>query len=392
MKQEYGVNYGKGEINKGDFSRIAKCFQKAEAGEDITVGFLGGSITQGARATTNETCYAYLVYDWFVKKFPKANVKYINAGIGGTTSQYGVARVQKHLLKYKPDFILTEFAVNDDNNAFFRETYEGLVRVILSDENIPALLLMNNVRYDDCTSAEDMHLQVAKHYDVPMVSMKTTILPEVLSGKIPNREITPDDLHPNDAGHELVAKVIRSYLDKIYEEGAICDSINSELPEPISQNGFEKSVMYQVDNSNPKLSGFEADLRQQDGILDIYKNGWTASKAGEKIVFEIEGSSVAVQYRKSVVQPAPIASVIVDGVLSSKKMLNANFDQDWGDCLFIDTIVCHTESKKHTVEIEITEAHEDDKVPFYLVSVIGSDGKAASDFFSGGSNLYIENK
>ncbi len=133
--------------------------------------------------------------------------------------------------------------------------------------------------------------------------------------------------------------------------------------------------MYQVNNSSPLLNGFEADYRQQDGILDIYKNGWTAFKNGDKISFEIEGSGIAIQYRKSVVQPAPIATVTIDGELSSKKMLNANFDEDWGDCLFIETVASHIENKKHKVEIEITEAHEDDKVPFYLVSVIGSNGK-----------------
>lgn len=385
----YNINYSNAEVNRGNYHRIKECFRKAELGESITVGFLGGSITQGARSSVPETCYAYLVYKWFVEKFPKCEVKYLNAGIGGTTSQYGVARVKKHLLQYKPDFILNEFAVNDDNNSFFRETYEGLVRVILSDENKPGLLLMNNVRYDDCTSAEDMHLQVAKHYSVPMVSMKSTILPEVKSGKIPNRDITPDDLHPNDAGHKLVADVIISYLEKIYSAE---DETDVVLESPLSLNAYEDSIMYQADNSDPVTNGFIKDIRKQEGILDIYKNGWIAEHTGDSISFEIYGTGVAVQYRKSVNQPAPIAEVIVDGDLSSKKMLNANFDQDWGDCLYIDTIVSHVDNNKHTVEIKITEAHEDDAVPFYLVSVIGSKGEKGEDSFEGGSNLFIEIK
>lgn len=394
----YNINYDNAEINRGCHDRIIECFKKANAGKEITVGFLGGSITQGACSTKPETCYAYLVYDWFVKKFPKAKVNYINAGIGGTTSQYGVARVKKHLLRYNPDFILAEFAVNDDNSDFFRETYEGLVRVILSDTNNTALLLMNNVRYDNCVSAEDMHLQVAKNYDVPMVSMKSTILPEILSGAIPNRDITDDDLHPNDEGHVLVANVITSYLEKIHKELEKADKsscrednmmTNKTLPEAISVNGFENSVMYQADDSSPVLSGFIADNRKQDGILDIYKNGWTASNKGDKITFEIEGTSIAVQYRKSVNQPTPIATVIVDGVISTKKMLNGNFDEDWGDCLYIDTIANHIPDGKHTVEIEIIESHENDKVPFYLVSVIGSNGKAGENATVGGSNLYM---
>ena len=66
--------------------------RKAKSGEPITVGFLGGSITQGCLSSTPETCYAYLVYEWWKKQFPDTSVTYVNAGIGGTTSQFGVAR------------------------------------------------------------------------------------------------------------------------------------------------------------------------------------------------------------------------------------------------------------------------------------------------------------
>ena len=153
----YNVHPEKGLINRGNWHRIKACMKRAKAGEAITVGFLGGSITQGCLSSTPETCYAYLVYEWWMKKFPQAEIAYINAGIGGTTSQFGIARVEDHLLKYNPDFILIEFAVNDDNTEFFKETYESLVRKTFSHVNKPAVMLMNNVRYDDGGNAEDMH-------------------------------------------------------------------------------------------------------------------------------------------------------------------------------------------------------------------------------------------
>ena len=34
-------------VSKGDVSRIEKAMSKAKSGQDITVAFLGGSITQG---------------------------------------------------------------------------------------------------------------------------------------------------------------------------------------------------------------------------------------------------------------------------------------------------------------------------------------------------------
>lgn len=373
----YNVHPEKGLINRGNWHRIKECMNRAENGEKITVGFLGGSITQGCLSSIPETCYSYLVYEWWKKKFPQAEIAYINAGIGGTTSQFGVARVEDHLLKYNPDFILIEFAVNDDNTEFFMETYESLVRKTLSHVNNPAVMLMNNVRYDDGENAEDMHLQVAKTYELPMVSMKNTIWPEVREGRIENREITPDDLHPNDAGHALVAQVITTFLDKVYEEleteEAPSDFYGKMLPMPITASAYEDSVRYQNYNSSPEISGFEADTEPQNDIREIFRNGWTAWKEGDKISFEINCSGIAVQYRKSVKQPTPIAKVVVDDDEKTAVILDGNFEEDWGDCLYIDTIARHMKSGNHKVEITIIEAHEDDVVPFYLVSVIGSN-------------------
>ena len=61
-----------------------------------------------------------------------------------------------------------------------------------------------------------------------------------------------------------------------------------------------------------------------------------------------------------------------DDCMESAMLLDANFAEDWGDCLYIDTVLFHGEKKLHKVEITIAEAHENDAAPFYLVSVIGS--------------------
>ena len=229
----YSVDFDKGIMNEGDISRLLATMKKALAGEKLTVGFLGGSITQGSLSSTPEFCYAYRVYEWWTKKFPKAEFTYVNAGIGGTTSQFGVARVQDDLLQYAPDFTIIEFSVNDENTEHFKETYEGLVRKVYSDEHMPAMVLVHNIMYNNGYSAEDMHLQIGKNYSLPCVSMKSSVYPMVVNGTIKNAEITPDDLHPNDAGHELLAGLITNFLEKVYEKavaGVEPGVINTELP------------------------------------------------------------------------------------------------------------------------------------------------------------------
>ena len=61
-------------VYRGDVSRIETALKKAQEGQDITVAFLGGSITQGCNATSHDNCYAYKTYLWFKETF--SNVKY----------------------------------------------------------------------------------------------------------------------------------------------------------------------------------------------------------------------------------------------------------------------------------------------------------------------------
>ena len=373
------IDNSKGLIHVGNDERILACMARALKGEAIKVAFLGGSITQGSLASTPEKCYAYLTYTWWKEQFPKADITYINAGIGGTTSHLGTGRVEEEVLSYRPDFVIVEFSVNDaDTDPHFEETYEGLVRRILKAPFQPALLLVHNVRYDDGGNAEAIHCPVEKHYDLPGVSMKSAIYPYIADGQIERRDITPDDLHPNDAGHKLVADVITWYLarEKKKAEEGLQEGKNfrvgeTVLPAPITANGYEAAHRYRNDELKPVVcEGFVKDTAIQSYVADCFKMGFSAAKINDKIVFEVEASSIAVQYRKTVRKPAPVAELILDGDTEHAFKLDANFEEDWGDCLFLETVLEHGERKNHTVEIRITEAHEDDREVFYLVSLI----------------------
>ena len=81
-----------------NLKRLKNCMKRAGAGEELTIGFLGGSITQGSLATTMENTYVYRVFMWWKQTFPKADFHYVNGGIGGTTSHYGVSRAVTDVL------------------------------------------------------------------------------------------------------------------------------------------------------------------------------------------------------------------------------------------------------------------------------------------------------
>lgn len=378
------IDFGQGAANPGYIWDIKNVMKRAEAGEKLTIGFIGGSITQGSLSSTSQKCYAYLVYEWWVKTFPQAEFKYVNAGIGGTTSQFGVARAEDDLLAQEPDFVIAEFSVNDESTGHFMETYEGLVRKILSSKSHPALMLVHNVCYNNGASAELVHSRIARHYNIPSVSMQGTLYRALLNCKFDNRRITPDDLHPNDCGHELVGMVITKRLEQIkntvkaeYETAksarpAPDKCVETALPSPLTANAYEDSVRYQNYNSKPELDGFEADMSGQRDITDCFKKGFTASEKGASITFKVSGSCIAVQFRKTIHKPAPVAVAIIDGDEENAVTLDANFDETWGDKLELYTLLEHGDNREHTVQIKLVEAGVADVSEFYLVSVIGS--------------------
>ena len=376
-------------INKGNTARLEKCMARAVAGEKLVIGYLGGSITMGSVATVQEKCYAYLSHLWWKETFPQATVEFVNAGIGATTSQFAVARVEEDLLAYKPDVVFIEFTVNDDTSGHFKETYEGLLRKVYGHETKPAVITLQNAFYHDGVSAEAIHTPVAKYYDLPIVSFKKAVVERVMADEIVESDITPDHLHPNDKGHALLAEVVKFYLDKVYEEWkqeeAVaepceenCDKANSAdcnsvatLPVPMTKNRYEASVRLRNKNLEVKASeGFVPDTSVQEHITHIFKNGWEVTKEGSHLEFDIEAACLGIQYRRTIQHPAPSMKVFVDG--EEKNVLNGEFDETWGDLIALETIFENDYRQLHHIRLELIKTHEDDKLPFYLVAVLAS--------------------
>lgn len=356
-------------MEKANLTRLKDCMRRAQAGEELTIGFFGGSITQDSLATKHENCYAYRVFRWWEKTFPKAQLHYVNGGIGGTSSHYGVSRAVTDLLMYQPDFVVVDFSVNDEPDEFFQETYEGLIRKILSWPSRPAVLLLNNVFYDTGVNAQEYHNRVGDWYQIPHVSIKDTLWMRMKAGEYTREELTPDGLHPNDKGHALVAAEITSYLSEV-QAHMWEDEAEEPMPPAMMDNAYENAERLTIREISPELDGFRADTEEKTGHLDHFKNGWIGKTAGDRIEFEIEASCIAVQYRKTIRRPARKAEMILDGDAEHPVLLDGNFDEDWGDCLYLEPVLHHGEYGRHTVEIRVIPDEYEEAEPFYLMALI----------------------
>ncbi|MDE7326557.1 MAG: SGNH/GDSL hydrolase family protein, partial [Lachnospiraceae bacterium] len=326
-------------VNIGNTYNIQKVMERAQAGEELTIGFIGGSITQGTGASNGDLCYAKLVHDWWCETFPQAKFNYVNAGIGATTSQFACARVADDLLSYNPDFVVVEFSVNDEASDFYGETYESLLRLILQKGGEDtAVMVLNMVQYDSGINAQGVHNPVAKAYGIPAVSMKDAIYKEINFGRLTPADVSSDMIHPNDRGHAYGAELITYFLGKV-KDGTYKSDKGAVLPEPKVALKSMTSVRYDSRNAAPVLDGFVKDEAAQNGIRDIFKNGYTAKNEGDSIIFEnIYGSRISLQYKKTNALGAPLAVAVVDGKEEQSVLRDGIYPDGLGDWLYLHNI------------------------------------------------------
>lgn len=359
-----------------DLTRLQTVFEKAKRGEPLTVGFIGGSITQGCHSSKPEYAYAYRVYEWLQHKFPDADFTYINAGIGGTTSHLGAARVQEDLLAYKPDLVFLDFTVNDEATDFFGGTYEGVVRQILLSEKEPALVPVYHIYYQNGMNAERVHAKICRHYRLPVISMRP-LYQSLLDGELELEEITTDGLHPNDNGHKLVADLIieklEVYMVEVKENrkkdvcGDNMTAVSEKIAAPLTENRYEHAVRYNNQNCQPQMEKFASDTRIPADITDCFAKGWTAKENGARITFATECTELAVQYRRSL-KKAPKAKIILDEV-ETELVLDGTFDETWGDQLALKPVLIHGRKAVHTITLVLQDC-ENAEVDFMVVSFL----------------------
>ena len=141
----------------------------------------------------------------------------------------------------------------------------------------------------------------------------------------------------------------------------------------LTDNRFEDSLRLNNNNTKPSARGFQVDKTPKAGITDIFRDGFFARKVGDTISFEVEAGNIAVQYKKTIQRIAPVAAAVIDGDNENPVILDANFEEDWGDCLYLQNLLIGGSKGRHRIDITITEADEESNLDFYLVSIIISD-------------------
>lgn len=125
----------------------------------LTVAFIGGSLTEGevdyeGTSLANENLkWANVMIRFLSGLFPLRPIKAVNAGLGGTGSEYGAIRFARDVLSHEPDLVFIEFSCNDTpareedcegQGKRARQIYlESMLRQCMEAPKVPAVIYMH---------------------------------------------------------------------------------------------------------------------------------------------------------------------------------------------------------------------------------------------------------
>lgn len=349
----------------GNNERLKKVIEKARAGEDVYIGFIGGSITEG-EGCSYQNCYAMQTARNFQADFGNGeNVHIINAGVSGTPSTLGVIRYERDLIDkndgHKPDLLIIEFAVNDGDDPTNGKTYEGLIRRALYADNEPAVVLLFSV-FQSKWNLQDRCIPIGKYYELPMVSIKDAVVPNLVDGSITDFKFFNDQYHPTMYGHTIMADCLRNLFKLIDEEETDSALVLPETPKLSSAYDNVKLITSKTEGVKITAGGFdEKDVAIGATRYDnqrIFPDNWKHTKDSGKKAFTatFNAKTILMTYKKSSQKTFGKVDVYVDG--KKKTTIDGHDAGGWNNPY---TVVLFEGDKvgSHKIEIKMAEGEED---------------------------------
>lgn len=378
----------------GNNARIKKAIEKAKAGEDVTLAYLGGSITEGfaASETKNSDCYAETSYREFKETFGAgdgSNVHFINAGMSGTPSSLGIIRYQRDVLDQMeygdyPDILFIDFAVNDGDDG---ETYESIIRTALAQGSAVVLMF---VLYVSGSGRESDYATIGENYDLMMVSPGSGQQAGATDKTAFDNWFYWSDGHPDVGGHRYMADCIMNMFYTVDSSDAADDNITDVL----SMNTAKTRGNYYIGTKtlesttditkHPSVSelnagGFNGNDDSQpvlqyikDGVegMKWFPNEWahTSSSGNESLTAKIKCNSLLIAYKQAGGGFGK-AEVYVDGKLA--KTLS-NTSGGWNNAV-IEKVIASETVAEHDIEIKMAAGDESKPFTIYAIGYSNKD-------------------
>ncbi len=370
--------------------RLKRALAKARAGEDVTVAFIGGSITQGAGAIPiNTQCYAYKTFQGFCKlagRKENENIHYIKAGAGGTSSELGLVRYERDVLRdgtVSPDVVIVEFAVNDEGDETRGECYDSLVRKILLGDGAPAVILLFAVFADDWNLQERL-IPVGQAYHLPMVSIRDCVVEQFYQPPGKGRVVSKaqyfyDRYHPTNVGHTVMASGLLYLLEKVDAMPEDMENVDISQVKPPYGSDFEQMRLLDrkenrigavidcgdFSETDTELQAVEQDMKLVPVREFPYNWKYSGSSKGgghpQPFRMEITCRALVLIFKDSGAVTAGCGEVYGDGekVFTANPRING-----WTHC---NPVICLRASRSRMHQVEIRMAQGDEHKDFTIL-------------------------
>ncbi|WP_058302670.1 SGNH/GDSL hydrolase family protein [Gorillibacterium timonense] len=272
-------------------------------GETLTLGFIGGSITDG-RPRHN---WPEPVTAWFVEQLPGVRIAVENAGIGATGSDLAALRAERDLINRGAELVFVEFAVNDYDEPVEKRgrTLEGLLRKLLADPKRQVVLVYtySQPMYEYMMADEKppiiaQYEAIAEYYGLGSVWMGLHALDEVKRGHMRWEEWLPDGLHPTNRGSFSYGTSVIRFLNAERERSLTVESASwverrqTAMETPLDPRNWQSARL--LDLTEVKTTGPWV-LRRLNGIPWIDRTLETAA-VGAELSFSFHGRGVALGF------------------------------------------------------------------------------------------------
>ncbi|WP_308638332.1 SGNH/GDSL hydrolase family protein [Paenibacillus silvisoli] len=282
--------------------------RKALAEGQLTVGFIGGSITD-ARPRHN---WPEPVTAWLVEQYPQARIIVENAAIGATGSELAVFRAKRDLIDRGCQLVFIDYAVNDygEPSDKRKRSREGLLRKLLADggrdvvfahtfmQDMYAAMREGGVP-DSIAELEEL----ADHYGTGSVWMGLHALEEVRKGRMRWEEWLPDTLHPTHRGSLSYGQSIIAFLEKeLQAEGAAqlsattasftTATVANALPQPLHPHHWGESVLLPLAKAQTEGPWVIRRWPYYEWIDQVLET----AAVGAKLSFEFEGRGLSLGF------------------------------------------------------------------------------------------------
>lgn len=371
-------------LSTGNNARIKKAIEKARAGEDVTLAYIGGSITEGALASPNSKCYAEVSANAFASTYGKdggSNVHFVNAGMSGTPSSLGIIRYDRDVIGQMttgehPDILFIEFAVNDYGECTDGGAYDGLIRRALKSGSAVVLIFSVFKPAHGGRVLENTYRPYGTNYDLPMISMGDAIW-DLFKTEGFEKWYFGDNYHPNHTGYQLMSDCIMTLMNMIDKETAEKDNIDSaKLPEPknVTADSYTDIKMIDPNTDITKINAITAldagSFKEKDGNTGTFqynykgqeKQAWfpdnwmhKAASGTDSFTAKVKCKTLMVIYKLSSSSSTGAIDLYVDG--KKEQTLSGYSASGWNNAT--PAVIFHdSEAKEHTIEIKMADGNE----------------------------------